>query len=79
MTVEAPPLVAARPSASSVFSIALIVATVLPFCSIAGGEASPATILLAASLLIIGSTHVFATIYLLTDQGVRQFFGETIR
>src|SRR5579864_3910812 len=76
MTAEAPPLVATRLSASSVFSKALIVATILPFCSIAAAEASPATTLLAASLLIVGSTHVFATIYLLTDQGVRQFFGD---
>ena len=61
-------------NAGGLFSAALILATVSPFFGIALTPKYPAIIPGVAFLLLLGSTHVMATFYLLTDETVRRFF-----
>lgn len=77
MTIESDAAIysASRPAnAGAVFSAGLIIATVLPFFGIALTPAHPSIVPAVAFVLLLGSTHVFATFYLLTDGAVRQFF-----
>lgn len=60
-------------SAGALFSAALILATVIPFFGIAATPAHPAIVPAVAFVLVLGSTHVAATFYLLTDPAIRRF------
>ena len=58
-----------------IFSVTLILVSALPMLSIlAAYYLSPSFGLIVSILVIIGSTHVFATLYLLSDRLVRNFF-----
>lgn len=59
----------------NIFSITLILVSVLPFLSIlAAYHINSSFGSIVSFLVVIGSTHVFATIYLLSDKQVRIFF-----
>ena len=60
-------------NAGVLFSAALILATVSPFFGIALTPAYPSIVPAVAFILLLGSTHVMATFYLLMDAGVRRF------
>jgi hypothetical protein len=79
MTVEANAAAypVSRPaSAGALFSAALILATVIPFFGIALTPAHPSLVPAVAFVLLLGSTHVVATFYLLTDAEVRRFLRQ---
>lgn len=60
-------------NAGILFSVALILATVIPFFGIASAPAHPSLVPAVAFVLLLGSTHVAATFYLLTDAAIRRF------
>jgi len=67
-------------NAGALFAAALILSTILPFCGIALTPTYPSIAPVVAFALLLGSTHVAATFYLLTDGAVRRFFcGHPIR
>lgn len=60
-------------NAGAFFSVALILATVIPFFGIALVPVHPSLVPAIAFVLLLGSTHVAATFYLLTDATIRRF------
>ncbi len=63
-------------NAGALFSAALILATILPFCGIALVPSYPLIAPVVAFALLLGSTHVAATFYLLTDGAIRRFLHD---
>lgn len=61
--------------AKNIFCIALILVSILPILSILITYKISASFgVIVSTLVVIGSTHVLATIYLLSDDQTRQFF-----
>ena len=73
MAIAADVKTTSRVEPGGVFSWALIVATVLPFCTFGATPYLAGATQVAAALIIIAATHVAATAYLLTDAEVRAF------
>ena len=55
------------------FSVILLAVTVIPFLGILIAPTYPVVAPTIDFLLILGSTHIFATTYLLTDPVIRRF------
>lgn len=65
----------ARPQARTLFSVTLLIVTVLPLLSLVNAPAHPGIIPIINVLFLIGGTHAFATTYLLADSAVRSFLA----